>query len=432
MAIIDSAYQYYLSTYGNCTVSRYDSHKKSELRAVYNNIVKTNKDSPLYKIKNTSEAQKFAIDIKERAHSIQNVAASLTGDGGDIEQAFNQRVAQSSDEDSVMAEYIGQDNYADKSLKFQIEVRQLASSQVNLGHFMKPDRSDIAPGTYGFDLTTAFNSYEFQYNVGGSDTNRNVQEKIMRLINSATVGLQADIVENKDGYTALRIESRQTGLDEDERCIFEIMPSPNTNSMRAIDKLGIDHMERNASNSSFLLNGNEHSSFSNTFTINNDFELTLKKPSPAGKAAQIGFKADGDAIADNIQLLVNVYNNFIQLGQNHTEFRQSNRLLNDISGVAKQYTDGLSSMGIDLQEDGSLAIDRGELTQSVSAPDARTHFITLNNFRDSLSDKATHASIDPMNYVNKIVVAYKNPAGNNFVTPYITSIYSGMMMDRYC
>ena len=49
MAAIDSAYQYYLSTYGNSTVSRYDTHKKSQLRDTYNKIVKTNKESPLYK-----------------------------------------------------------------------------------------------------------------------------------------------------------------------------------------------------------------------------------------------------------------------------------------------------------------------------------------------------------------------------------------------
>ena len=40
MAAIDSAYQYYLSTYGNSTVSRYDTHKKSQLRDTYNKIVK--------------------------------------------------------------------------------------------------------------------------------------------------------------------------------------------------------------------------------------------------------------------------------------------------------------------------------------------------------------------------------------------------------
>ena len=47
MAKIDNAYAYYISTYAQKTVSRYDSHKKSELRKVYNEMVKINKDSPL-------------------------------------------------------------------------------------------------------------------------------------------------------------------------------------------------------------------------------------------------------------------------------------------------------------------------------------------------------------------------------------------------
>lgn len=431
MAMIDSAYQYYLATYGGTTVSRYDSHKKSQLRAVYNSIVKTNKDAPLYKIKDTSEAQKFAIDIKEHAHSIQNVIAALSSDDGSLEQTFAQRVAQSSDESSVEAEYIGADKSADRSLDFSIEVKQLATPQINLGNYLEPGRSDIAPGSYSFDLSTTLSSYEFQYNVGSNDTNRTVQEKLKRLINSANVGLKADIVENKAGQTALQIESRQTGLNETDQYLFEIMPTPDTESMRAINKLGIDHVEQMAGNSSFLLNGTEHSSLSNTFTVNNAFELTLKQASRNGDAAHIGFKADSDAIADNIQSLVNVYNNFITLGLNHADNSQSSRLLNDISSVAKEYNDGLSSMGINLQKDGSLEIDRKELTDSVSAPGAAAHLAALNRFKDSLSDKVSSASIDPMNYVNKIVIAYKNP-GHNFATPYITSIYSGMMLDQYC
>ena len=50
MAKIDSAYAYYASTYADKEVSRYDSHKKSDLRKIYNRIIKTNKESPLYKI----------------------------------------------------------------------------------------------------------------------------------------------------------------------------------------------------------------------------------------------------------------------------------------------------------------------------------------------------------------------------------------------
>ena len=92
MAAIDSAYQYYLSTYGNSTVSRYDTHKKSQLRDTYNKIVKTNKESPLYKIKNLGEAKKYAIDIKESVGDIQHIAASLQAATRALKKLFPKRL----------------------------------------------------------------------------------------------------------------------------------------------------------------------------------------------------------------------------------------------------------------------------------------------------------------------------------------------------
>ena len=77
--------------------------------------------------------------------------------------------------------------------------------------------------------------------------------------------------------------------------------------------LGINDITEMPVNSLFLLNGTEHSSLSNTFTVNNAFELTLKAPSADGESATIGFKADTDAVADNVQSLVNVYNNICLL-----------------------------------------------------------------------------------------------------------------------
>lgn len=88
MARIDNAYNYYMSTYANKEVSRYDSHKKSDLRKVYNQIVKKNKESPLYKISDPEEAKRYAIDIKESAKSIQNVVASLSDRYGYFNDSF--------------------------------------------------------------------------------------------------------------------------------------------------------------------------------------------------------------------------------------------------------------------------------------------------------------------------------------------------------
>lgn len=91
MARIDAAYNYLLSTYGKATGSRYDSHKKSELRSLYNNIIKTNKESPLYKITQTGDVKEFAIDIKANAHRMQNVIASLNADGNDISSMLRKK-----------------------------------------------------------------------------------------------------------------------------------------------------------------------------------------------------------------------------------------------------------------------------------------------------------------------------------------------------
>lgn len=432
MAAIDSAYQYYLSTYRSMSASRYDTHKKSQLRAVYNNIVKTNKESPLYKIKYSGDIGKFAIDIKEKTRSIQNVVASLSDSGEGIESVFSKKIAQSSDEDIVTAEYVGDDQSADEASGFNIEVRQLARPQINLGTFLSPERSDINAGTYSFDLLTNLSSYEFQYNVEPKDTNRDVQEKLIRLINNSNVGLRASLAENKSGQCAIKITSLQTGLDENERFLFEILPAPDGDSIDAMRTLGIDYVKEMASNSSFLLNGTEHSSLTNHFTVNNAFALTLKQTNASGETSTIGFKADADAISDNIESLVNVYNNIIQLSNDHADSQNSDKLRRDMARVAKSYRNELESYGLNLNTDGSIKIDHNLLLDAVTASDAKECFTVLNNFKDDLNKKAAEISIDPMHYVDKLLVAYKNPNGRNFSAPYITSIYSGLMLDQYC
>lgn len=431
MAAIDSAYSYYLSTYASMASSRYDTHKKSQLRAVYNNIVKTNKDAPLYKIKDNGEVKKFAIDIKEHTRSIQNVIAALSDNGDSGESAFFRKIAQSSDEESVGAEYIGTNEDVDDSIRFDVRVMQLATPQVNQGEYLSGDKSDIKPGVYSFDLNTEFSSYEFQYSVGEKDTNRDVQQKLIRLINSSGIGLKAELAENAEGKTAIRIESKQTGLGDGEQYLFEILPTPDSGSMRAMKTLGMNKVEKMAQNSSFTLNGTEHSSLSNTFTVNNDFELTLKKPSAENQAAQIGFKTNADAVADNVQSLVNVYNNMIQLGYNYSGSQESNKLLRDMVNITRPYRNELESIGLEVKQDGKIEVDHSLLADAVTSSDAKDCFSLLNEFKEDLSETAEKASIDPMNYVSKILIAYKNPI-HNFATPYITSIYSGMMLDRFC
>lgn len=430
MAAIDTAYGYYLSTYANKSASRYDTHKKSELRNIYNTIVKINKESPLYKFQNTGDVQKFAIDIKEGARNIKNVVASLSDDD-DISTAFQKKIAFSTQENIVTANYIGTSKQAETMDNFEIEVRQLAKPQINLGTFMDKERLDLRPDTYAFDLETTSAAYEFQFNVTSSDTNYDVQKKLADLISNAGINLQGSVIEDEQGRSALKIESGNTGRNRNEDFLFNITPQGNRNSMTALNVLGIDYISQPSQNAEFLLNGKERSSFTNTFSINNAFELTLHGISEEGNPAMIGFKANIDAIADNIQTLVDSYNGVIQTADKYADTQRSTRLFRDISSAAFALQNHLEPLGLMVDSHGEISIDKALLEDAVNVEDPSESFSVLNDFKNLLNEKATNASLDPMKYVDKIVVVYKNPQ-KTLVTPYVTSIYSGMMMDRYC
>jgi flagellar hook-associated protein 2 len=437
--ILSIAYNQMNATYGisTGTSNKYDSHKKSELRSTYNSIMKSNKDTPLYKIIEGIDVRRFALDIKEQSHAIKNVVSSLSQNGEGIESAFDKHVATSDDPAVVTAEYIGREDAPTnpQTATFQLEVQQLATPQVNTGHFMRRMGHDFKPGSYSFDLNTNTTSYEFQYNVNEDDTNEDVLNKLRKLINNANIGLQAEVLPDEKGINkALQIETRQTGLGESEKYLFQIEPTADKGSQNALRLLGIDNVSSPAENSAFLLNGKSYTSYSNTFTVNNTFSVTLNGVSAPGQAASVGFKPSADTVADNIETLVSAYNGIVNTANHYEGTLEANgKLLRDIASLANSFTADFEQIGITVQDDSSLSIDRKALTDAISEEDSSHTFDVLNRFRDALGNKADQASINPMRYVNKIIVAYKNPNPNkNFATPYISSLYSGMLIDRVC
>ncbi len=337
----------------------------------------------------------------------------------------------SSDEDIVSATYIGSPENEDASQNFDIEVRQLASPQTNLGNFLDSRSLDFAPGDYTFDLSTTTNSYEFQYTVNPDDTNRSIQEKLSRLFNNSGVGLTAEILTDERGKSALKLTSKQTGLSESESALFEITPKATINSIEAMETLGINQITSPAQNSFFIFNGEEYSTYSNVFTINKAFELKLNGISPEDTPSQIGFKTSVDAVADNLQNLVDAYNDFIETGERYSDGIQGNRLLRDLRGVSFAFRNDLESIGMIVNDNGSVSIDRDLLAETIDTSESDGVFFVLDSFKNSLSAKANNVSIDPIQYVDKIVVTYKKP-GFNFPSPYHSSLYSGMMMNHIC
>ena len=102
---LTNVYNFYLTSYAPNSSTPYDTHKKSELRNVYNSIVKMNKEAPLFILDTSKESQQFAVGIKENARELRNTIASLGG--LDEDELLNKKVAYSSNEEIASAKYVG-------------------------------------------------------------------------------------------------------------------------------------------------------------------------------------------------------------------------------------------------------------------------------------------------------------------------------------
>ena len=76
-----------------------------------------------------------------------------------------------------------------------------------------------------------------------------------------------------------------------------------------------------------------------------------------------------------------------------------------------------------------MEIDRDKLIASISGNDVSQSYKTLNTLKNALKRQANKASLNPMKYVDKVIVEYKNP-GKTLTAPYAPSAYSGLLVDQ--
>ncbi|MCR4990943.1 MAG: flagellar capping protein [Lachnospiraceae bacterium] len=430
---VDNVYNHYLTTYApKSSVSKYDTHKKSELRGIYNSMLKLNKDAPLYLLNSGQDSREFAVNLKENARALRNTIASIGGQ--DDESLFKQKAAYSTDEGMVSAEFIGEASEDREIPSFTIEVTALASPQVNLGYALSSDEKVSLPtDTYSFDININDLSYEFQFAVRDGDTNKDVQNRLARLITNADVGIEADVLENGKGSSALRLTSTSSGLKAGRDTIFDVSDDKTSKSSGSVEYFGIDYISGQPSNAEFLLSGQPKSASSNHFTIDKQYELTLNGVHKyEGQTAEIGVKTDLESITENVESLIEGYNAFVKgASVYHENHPTSTKLLSEMDRLVSYYKEGLGSLGMNVTGDGSISLDEREFKSAMAKDEDHSSLSTIKNFASSVLRKVNQISLNPMEYVDKTVVAYKNP-GHNFTAPYVSSNYSGMLFNSYC
>lgn len=470
--MIGSVYDYYLTTYAGRPATKNDTHKKSELRSVYNNIVKISKKSPLYKVNVSENIQKFAIDLKENARTLSTDANNLFEKS--LESARNQKYV--SDNENVVqvktldngsvnndsdntntddiniddtnidsafssnAEITNPDSEAGNNSDtkpvntafashYNIEVLNLATPQVNTSDYLNNDDLDIPKGAHSFEVNVGDSAYEFRFNVANDDTNKTVLEKLSRLINRSNIGLTSKMLYSGNN-SALEITSNATGLGFTPE-IFSIVPGENSPYDKVVSKLGLNNVSSYPTNANFLLNGMEKTTSSNTFTIGKSLEITLNGVSKEGQATSISLNDDLDSVISSINDMISSFNNLLDLSNNSNEGSDDAARLNkEIHKTARQYASNLENIGITVNENGKMSFDEALFIQTTNEDDLDKSLASLNSFRQAIVSKADDISINPMKYVDKVMISYPNPV-HSFANPYMTSIYTGMMFNGY-
>lgn len=428
-------YNYYSNTINPKTISRYDTHKKNELKKLCNSIIKLNRNSPLYLIDMTDDLQNNVIKLKEHARYLKNTILSISeNEDPETLKMFNDKILTSSNEDIVTARYNGTKDSIDDAPSFELQIEQLATPQINKGHYIYSNTSSLESGDYSFYVTISNTNYEFQFEAKDTDKNKDLLKKIANMINRADIGIYSTIEPNESGdMQRILLTSLATGTVNFTDFIFKINDNNNVNSLSPVKYLGLDQVVQKANNCKFSINDIPRSSTSNIFTVNKVYELSLHNVTAPNESITVSFKNDIQSTLHKINNFVKAYNDLIFVAKETRSVPEKNvKLLSDIGSVAKCYKNELDSMGLMVQDDSSICIDNCLVTQVINEEeDTSGSYASLRSFRNPLSRKIDYLLLNPMEYVSKTIVTYPNTKPNSAPTNDV-SIYSGMMFNNYC
>lgn len=430
--MINSVYNYYAAQYGHREYSKYDTHSKAQLKSTFGRLQKINSQTPSYKIDFSDAALKYAIDLKENARELSQIADELSDESTD--SITYKRSATSSSPQVIDAEYIG-DSCVQDYEPLEVTVSQLACPQTNTGNFLQPNSKPFAAGEYSFDLQVQDLTYQFEFGINATDTVTDTQQKIARLINQANIGLNAQLLTDGLGNSAISITSDATGIKGISPTIFHIQSQNSSDASDSntelVSTLGLDRVTQYPANAVYSVNGTTATSVSNEVTIDNNYVLTFFDTT--GKApVTISMNTDTDAIADSIGELIGGYNNLISVTANdaNEHFEGNEKLKKDFAGIAKSYNHLLNENGLSVTDNGTIAVDRDAIISAADNGTLGDIFSGLNAFKQAVQKKAEDISLNPMDYVNNKIIAYKNPLRPTN-DPYNLSAYTGMIFDGY-
>lgn len=419
MLNLNNVYNYYSSQVIAPRSNRSASHKKDDLKTIYNNMVKQNQHSPLYKFTFSDATQAYAIGIKEAALTLESESKLLSGQGDNV---FTQMTAVSDNENVVYAS-LNDSEAKDLPEKLSVQVQTLAKGQTNVGTYLPAGETMFPSGDYSFGIAVGHNKYTFQLTVHEGDTNQQIQRNLAASINENNIGVRASIRNNRvDGTCAFVLRSEAAGLPKDDDLFFRFDETYLENDITSL--LGIGNVDEAPTNAEFYINDILHTSISNRISINHSIDIDLLSTSES--PVNVYLIPDEEKISDKLTDFINSYNQLIDIARNGSSQKGATKLFRDITGIARRNQTALETAGLTVDENGYLnRSEEADSTQIQSLFDEE-----LSSFRKDIKRTTDKMTLNPLHYIDKIVVTYPNTTGT-YPNPYIPSKYSGLLFNDY-
>lgn len=420
MLNLNNVYNYYSShiipSKGN---QRSGSHRRDDLKAVYNNMVKQNQHSPFYKFAFPDSTQAYTIGIKEAAMALEAESKALGSQGTNV---FDEMMAVSDNENVLLAS-LRNDALEELPENLSIRVHSLASGQTNIGSYLPANEASFPAGSYSLGIAVENNHYTFNLTVRDGDTNHQIQRNLANSINNNHIGIRASIRHNRmEGTCALVFRSDRVGIPNNEDLIFQFDEAYLENDITSA--LGIDRVASLPTNAEFSINDTMHTSVSNRISLNYSMDIDLLSTSDSDVSVYL--MPDQNKISNKLKNFLDSYNQLIDISRSRSGQKNANRLFRDITGIAKRNQDALQSIGLIIDENGYL--NKQEDTDSTQI--RRLFDEEFSDFRKDIKRTTDKMTLDPLDYIDKIIVTYPNTTGT-YPNPYHPSKYSGLLFNDY-
>ncbi len=296
-----------------------------------------------------SDMSSFLSSLNTRTYELQSASKPLIESSKD--NVYDSRTISSSSS-AVSASVFG----GAATGKYTFSVSRLAAAQKNKGSEMYSNvTTSMSEGTYTLRVSVGEKDKDVSFEIKSGDSNKDTLDSMAEAVNRADIGITARVVSSNSSRTShLEISSDKTGT-ENSFSITDV-------SGDAAARTGISSVSQNAVDAEYRLNSEEHTSQSNTISLD-DGKLSVTFNSVTQQEAVVTVTENKEAVLEAVKAFAQSFNQAISFSGSSGRYAVANRLNDELKSIVSSKQGSLGGIGITVKGDGSLAVDERRLSK---------------------------------------------------------------------